>query len=269
MGPPAREVAEIEGIDTMEPMNARSGEIVEVCLLAGKIMLENGGETYRVEDTMIRIASAYGAEGPQSFVMPTGIMFAIEGSESATRLVRISQRSTNLNKVTEVNDISRRIAGGHLRPAEACRLLKEVERGAPVYPLGIQLVLAALASGCFLILYEGTWPDMPAAMLCGGTGFWLLGRMAKLSSIRLFGELIAALAVGLLSYLVVRLGIGQQHSTIMIASVMPLVPGLLITNAVRDLMAGHLVSGISKGAEAFLTAFAIGAGIGIALTLNG
>ncbi|MFD2331238.1 threonine/serine exporter family protein [Cohnella sp. GCM10020058] len=252
-----------------EPMSVRSGEIVDVCLLAGKIMLENGGETYRVEDTMMRIASAYGAENPQSFVMPTGIMFAIDGSETSTRLVRISKRSTNLSKVTEVNDISRRIAGGHLPPAEARRLLKGVECGAPVYQPAIQLVLAALASGCFLILYDGTWADMPAAMLCGGTGFWLLGQMVRLSSIRLFGELIAAFVVGLLSYLVVHLGVGQQHSTIMIASVMPLVPGLLITNAVRDLMAGHLVSGISKGAEAFLTAFAIGAGIGIALTLNG
>jgi len=242
---------------------------MEVCLLAGKIMLENGGETYRVEDTMMRIASAYGAEGSQSFVMPTGIMFAVEGSETSTRLVRISQRSTNLSKVTQVNDISRRIAGGHLQPGEARKLLKEVECATPMYPLKIQLVLAALASGCFLILYDGTWSDMPAAMLCGGTGFWLLGRMTRLSSIRLFGELIAALAVGLLSYLAVHLGLGHQHSTIMIASVMPLVPGLLITNAVRDLMAGHLVSGISKGAEAFLTAFAIGAGIGIALTLNG
>lgn len=253
----------------MEYESMNSKEIVEVCLLAGKIMLENGGETYRVEDTMMRIAAAYGAEGSQSFVMPTGIMFAIEGGETTTRLVRISQRSTNLNKVTTVNDISRRIAGGLLPPAEARRLLREVERAAPVYPPAIQLVLAALASGCFLILYDGIWSDMPAAMLCGGTGFWLLGRMTRFSSIRLFGELMAALAVGLLAHLAVRLGIGAQQSTIMIASVMPLVPGLLITNAVRDLMAGHLVSGISKGAEAFLTAFAIGAGIGIALTLNG
>ncbi|MNJ01474.1 hypothetical protein D3C73_1611210 [compost metagenome] len=54
---------------------------------------------------------------------------------------------------------------------------------------------------------------------------------------------------------------------IIIGSVMPLVPGLLITNAVRDLMAGHLVSGLSKGADAFLTSFAIGTGIGLVLSL--
>lgn len=46
---------------------------------------------------------------------------------------------------------------------------------------------------------------------------------------------------------------------------MPLVPGLHITNAVRDLMAGHLVAGLSKGAEAILTSFAIGAGVAVVL----
>lgn len=54
---------------------------------------------------------------------------------------------------------------------------------------------------------------------------------------------------------------------IIIGSVMPLVPGLLLTNAVRDLIAGHFVSGLSKGAEALLTAFAIGSGIAVVFSL--
>lgn len=64
-----------------------------------------------------------------------------------------------------------------------------------------------------------------------------------------------------------KLGIGIDLDKIIIGSVMPLVPGLHITNAVRDLMAGHLVAGLSKGAEAFLTAFAIGSGIAIVLSI--
>jgi uncharacterized membrane protein YjjP (DUF1212 family) len=54
---------------------------------------------------------------------------------------------------------------------------------------------------------------------------------------------------------------------VIIGSVMPLVPGLPITNAVRDLMAGDLVSGLARGAEAFFSAFAIGAGIAVTLAL--
>ncbi len=78
---------------------------------------------------------------------------------------------------------------------------------------------------------------------------------------------MAAFVVALLSLIFIRTGLGKQLDVIIIASVMPLVPGLLITNAIRDLMAGHFVSGLSKGAEAFLTAFAIGAGVAVVLTL--
>lgn len=81
--------------------------------------------------------------------------------------------------------------------------------------------------------------------------------------IRFFSEFLASLIIGVISMLFVKIGIGEQLDKIIIGSVMPLVPGLLITNAVRDLMAGHLVSGLSKGAEAFLTAFAIGAGVAV------
>ncbi len=81
-----------------------------------------------------------------------------------------------------------------------------------------------------------------------------------------FAEFLASLIIGSTAYLFLRTGFGHDLDNMIIGSVMPLVPGLLITNAVRDLMAGHFVSGVSKGAEAFLTAFAIGAGIAFVLS---
>lgn len=73
-------------------------EIMEVCLLAGKIMLQSGAETYRVEDTMMRMAR-FGIEHTHSYVTPTGIIFSAEGSEpTKTKLIRISERSTDLKK---------------------------------------------------------------------------------------------------------------------------------------------------------------------------
>ena len=54
-------------------------------------------------------------------------------------------------------------------------------------------------------------------------------------------------------------------SLIIISALMPLVPGVPITNAIRDILAGQLLSGLSKGVEASITAFAIGAGVAIVL----
>lgn len=241
-------------------------EIAQVCLLAGKIMLENGGETYRVEDTMTRIADAFGTPNSHSFVTPTGIIFSIDGPEQTTRLIRISERSTDLRKVTVVNAISRRISQGELSVIEAHQLLEEVDSANPGYPVWFKIVAAAVASGCFLIMFDGTWHDFIPAFLSGGAGLSFLLYFHRLVPIKFFAEFLASLLIGTMAYLFLKAGIGHDLDKMIIGSVMPLVPGLLITNAVRDLMAGHFVSGLSKGAEAFLTAFAIGAGIAFVLS---
>jgi uncharacterized membrane protein YjjP (DUF1212 family) len=242
-------------------------DIMEVCLLAGKIMLQSGAETYRVEDTMTRIAYAFGAKESHSYVTPTGIMFSIESDEpTKTKLIRITDRTTDLHKVTLVNSISRKITGEELTPDEAYLSLVEIENSTPVYSVFIQVLAAALASGCFLIMFKGTWDDFIPAVIAGGTGLVTFIYAQRLVPIKFFSEFVASLIIGVLSWVFVYSGWGLELDKIIIGSVMPLVPGLVLTNAVRDLMAGHLVSGLSKGAEALLTAFAIGSGIAVVLT---
>ncbi|GIN86590.1 membrane protein [Heyndrickxia sporothermodurans] len=246
-------------------MENQTYKVVETCLLAGKIMLQSGAETYRVEDTMTRIADSFGIYGSHSFVTPTGIIFSIDGSEP-TKLVRVSERSTDLKKVTIVNSISRKLTGREISLKEAYDELKVIERTNFAYPVWIQIMAAALSSGCFLIMFNGGWNDFFPAVIAGGLGFTGLIYLHRLVQVKFFSECLASLIIGLIAVLFVRSGLGHELDKIIIGSVMPLVPGLLITNAVRDLMAGHLVSGISKGAEAFLTAFAIGTGIAVVIS---
>ncbi|MCH1625931.1 threonine/serine exporter family protein [Fredinandcohnia quinoae] len=244
----------------------QSYEIVDLCLLAGKIMLQSGAETYRVEDTMTRIAASYGLHDTHSYVTPTGIIFSINGQEP-TKLIRISARSTDLEKVTQVNDISRKISSGDINFEIAIKQLKQVESSNHAYPIWIQIIASAIASGCFTIMFMGSWYDFIPAVITGGIGFTCFVYIHRFVELRFFAEFLASFIIGVVAYLFVKTGTGQELDKIIIGSVMPLVPGLLITNAVRDLIAGHLVSGLSKGAEAFLTAFAIGTGVAVVLAL--
>ncbi|EXG83230.1 hypothetical protein SacsacDRAFT_0195 [Saccharibacillus sacchari DSM 19268] len=239
-------------------------ETIELCLLAGKVMLQSGAETYRVEDTMVRIATAFGLSESHSYVTPTVIMFSTSGEQPA-KLIRIEERTTDLNKIAEVNAISRQIASGELSARDAKTLLLKAESAPFGYKLPVQILAAALTSACFLIMFGGTWPDFPAAFIAGGAGLAASVWLHRIVQVKFFAEFSAALLVGLLALLFIWGGFGYEFDRIAVGSVMPLVPGLLITNAIRDLMAGHLVSGISKGADACLTAFAIGAGIAVAL----
>ncbi|MCM3569161.1 threonine/serine exporter family protein [Neobacillus mesonae] len=237
-------------------------EIMELCLLAGRIMLQSGGETYRVEDTMTRMAAALGIDNTNSYVTPTGIIFSAEGTGPArTKLVRISERSTDLKKVALVNSVSRGISSGEINLRQAFEQLNEINSMNLTFPFKVQVAAASIASSCFMIMFNGSWNDFIPAMISGGVGYLSFIYFHRFVPIKFFSEFLASFVIGLLSFLFVKNGIGHQLDKIIIGSVMPLVPGLLVTNAIRDLMAGHLVAGLSKGAEAFLTSFAIGAGI--------
>lgn len=237
-------------------------EIIGACLLAGKIMLENGAETTRVEDTMVRMAAAFGILHSHSFVTPTAIIFSLDGADP-TRLIRISERSTDLQKVDEVNSISRKVSAGELTLPETIHRLKQIESSKGIYPLFLQILAAAVTSGCFLIMFKGEWHDFIPALVSGGIGYLCAVLFQRIVQVKFFAEFIAAFVIGIFSVGFVVMGWGLDLDKIIIGSVMPLVPGVLITNAVRDLIDGHLVSGLSKGAEALLTAFAIGSGIAV------
>lgn len=241
-------------------------DIIEVCMLAGKIMLQSGAETYRVEDTMARIATTLGLPRSQTYVTPTGIMFSADQTQPA-KLVRITERTTDLQKVTTVNSISRDLTSGIITAQAAYQMLQQVERAKHTYSFRMQIAAAAISSGCFAIMFRAGWSDFLPAVICGGLGFSALIYFHRLVAVKFFAEFSASFVIGLLSFLLTTAGIGQEVDKIIIGSVMPLVPGLLITNAVRDLMAGHLLSGLSKGADAFLTAFAIGTGIALVFTI--
>ncbi|MBO8175883.1 threonine/serine exporter family protein [Aeribacillus pallidus] len=247
----------------MERINEEeyTNQVLNLCLLAGKIMLQYGAETYRVEDTMMRIAAAFGLKETHSFVTPTGILFSV--NDGPTKLVRMMERSTDLEKIVLVNSISRKIAAGKLSLEEASLALKHIELKKMGYPIWLQIVAASIASGCFVIMFQGGWNDFVPAIIAGGLGFTVFLYVHELLKIKFVAEFIASFIIGICSFALVYVGIGHELDKVIIGSVMPLVPGLLITNAVRDLMAGHLVAGLSKGAEAFLTAFAIGAGIAV------
>lgn len=247
--------------DTLEDVKANLA--IDACLLAGKIMLQSGAETYRVEDTMTRIAASSGVRA-QSFVMPTGIMFSTDDAKW-TKLIRISDRSTDLHKVVRVNEVSRQLSSGTIAVETAYAQLQEIHDANSYYPILFQILMSAVTSGGFLFMFGGTWGGLIPTFIAGGTGFAFVHLVQHWIQLKFFAELTASFVIGIIASLFVASGLGHSLNVIAIASVMPLVPGILITNAVRDLMAGHLVSGISKGAEAALTAIAIGTGIAVAI----
>lgn len=245
----------------------KEGYVRDVFYLAincGKMMLESGAETYRIEDTMMRISKNYGIKDPQVFVTTTVIIFSMN-EYSLTQTVRIDYRGNHLEKVENINTLSRKIAGGMTLK----KALDEVEtiHDTITFPFWLMVAAGGMVGALFLLLFNGHVMDIPAAVIGGAVGVFVMEGLLRYTRIKFFTEFFASLVLSVVSYIYVSTGLGVNLDTIIIASVMPLVPGVLITNAVREMIRGHILAGTMKGAEAALTSTAIGAGVGLVFML--
>ena len=241
-------------------------KVIDVVLIAGRILLEAGAETYRVEDTMNRIAHSYGLYDTYSFVTSTAIIFSLN-DRTSTRLIRIRERTTDLEKIALTNRLSRKISNNQLTIDEAKSELIHLRSASLQYSFLINLFAAAIACGFFLFMFGGVASDCWIAAIAGGAAFLTFSLVQRYIQIKFFSEFVAASVVISIAVASSKIGLATNQNIITIASVMPLVPGILITNAIRDLLAGELLAGMSRGVEASLTAFAIGAGVAIVLLI--
>lgn len=243
--------------------------LFKTAMLAGEIMLRNGAETYRVEDTINRILRTSNFEDIESFVTPTGLFATLDDPsiEMITYVKRVDNRTIHLNKVAVVNDISRKYCNNHITLKEAYSLLLTTQKEMP-YNNVLMTFAIGLAAGFFTIVFGGTIMDALLSTLIGiGLSclqIWLKKKITLKSKFfydLIGGSLIAILAIIFNKYL----HLGSNFDIIIIGSIMPLVPGVAITNAVRDTLEGELVSGISRGIEALIIASSIAVGVGIVL----
>lgn len=245
-------------------------QVLDVCLTAGRLMIEGGSEMYRVEDTMKRIALNAGMTNPRVFATPTGVFMSLAGGDMM-QLIQVRDRNINLELVDRVNELSREFARQEITLDQLENKINRVAIATPTFPIWLQVLGAAILSPTLMVLFTGKydWIDFPAAAVVGAIGYLIFGSFKRWTKIRFLSELIASAVMGLvaigLNWLFPQLTIDY----ILIGALMTLVPGLALTNALRDLFMGDLVSGVVRGVEAALTAVSLGAGVAIVIRFFG
>jgi uncharacterized membrane protein YjjP (DUF1212 family) len=245
-------------------------KVLAVCLAAAQLMIEGGSEMYRVEDTMMRIACNAGVSEPRVFATPTGIFMSIDHG-NLSQIAQVRDRNINLELVDRVNELSREFATKKITLEQLDQKLQQVKQNTPSFPLWLQIIGAAILSATLMVLFmdDYDWVDFPAAALVGAAGFWVYLYFKKVSRVRFLSELVAAMAMGLVAVAIKHLFVQTSVDNILIGALMTLVPGLALTNALRDLFTGDLISGIARLVEAVLTAVALGGGVGIIIRFMG
>jgi len=238
-------------------------ERIELICLAAQTVLENGGETYRVEETAQRMAKGLGLEELSIAAFPTSIFVEAEGR---ARVRRISRRGTDLVRLTKANDISRRVERGELS-AEKAKALLGAARDIPSPAQWVQILGSGLAGASFSLLFGGGVGTFVVAFLIGMLAQMVQPLFSHMEMSAFFsnftgGLISAVLAEGIALFI----PYGSVNATI-IGSIMPWLSGLSMTNAVRDTMYGDLISGVTRAVEGLLMAAFTALGVYVGLSM--
>lgn len=250
-----------------EVENSVYRKLVDAAMLAGTILIASGAETYRVEDTTQRILKTSGFVIAESFVLPTGITLTLSNETDCTYSItkRISPGSSNMNRIITVNGISRDFCSGKISLDEAFDKLKTIQNEF-LYKKMFKVFGTSLAGAGFAMMFGGDVFDGFAALICSffiGLALYYFSKiMRKDIFINLFSAAVLCIMASGMALFANKFipSITLSPQFIIAGSMMTLVPGLTLTNAIRDLLHGDYLSACARMAEAIVTAVSIALG---------
>ena len=245
--------------------------LVSRALDIGERMLLCGGEVSRVEDTVSRILKSYGAQRVEVFTILSFISLTVvfDGEIVLTenRRVSIVAYSNDFTRMEQLNALSREICA----TLPGLPVLEEKLAAIDLPPRKKQfrelyLLLGYILSGTgFALFFGGNWRDALGAGLCC-LAVWFLNWFLKRAALqRLFHAFFVSFIAGALCYLMILLGLGEHPGQVMMAVIMVLIPGIAITNAMREMLISDTISGILRLVESLLIATAVAFGFALAM----
>ncbi|MEI6858069.1 threonine/serine exporter family protein [Psychrilyobacter sp.] len=243
-------------------------KILKIASYAGKMILENGGETYRAEDIVSRICEIHNTTA-DCFATLSGIIVAVtKDDETLSTVIRIKSRTINLEKVHQINNLARNKEKYNCD--EFMEHLKNIDK-SPRYRISFNILAHAITAASFAVLFGGTLKDFWGTLPIGATVYLLSYSFSKYELNGIFVNTLGGAISAFLAYYFYSIGLIEHTDKVIIGALMLLVPGIALTNGIRDIIAGDYMTGMARGTEAFLvaTSLAVGTGAAISLSLGG
>lgn len=236
------------------------------------MLIEYGAEIYRVEESINRIAAAYGFSAEDKrvevFAIPTSLIITVNDGDSPplTQTLRITNRGTNLDRVDKLNNLSRFICTEKPAYDVITRHIDEISKRR-VYGCTVRAVSYAIVGAVFALFFGGGAADALFAGLISILIFYLSRLVDKIRPSVFFQSVICSLATAAIAVIISRIGLTDGFDKVIIGASMNLVPGITLTNCMRDFIAGDFLAGMYTLVEAMLIAvgMAVGAASAIAL----
>ena len=242
--------------------------LMDLAIDLGYELAMSGAETFRVEESVTRLLAGYGMDS-DVFAIPNYLMVTIRTADGTpiTRMRRIGYHGNNMDSVERFSGLSRRLVREKPELEEAHRLLQETRKSCRSYSKVTQYAGHFVGACGFGLFFGGSWLDGICAGFCGLLVGIVDRYLDSLKANQFFRTIASSFLMALAAYAMGALGIAHNPDSVTIGALMLLVPGLLFTNAMRDIIYGDINSGINRIVQVFLVALALSLGTAVAWNL--
>ncbi|MDH5105481.1 threonine/serine exporter family protein [Lentilactobacillus diolivorans] len=240
-------------------------ELIAVCGKIGKILLTSGAETARVESTVEYIGRAAHFEITCHATI-TALFVGVK-NQTKTHLVKARLGDFNLQKVDEINTTSREFVTGKIDFTTLEEKIDQIDRKVIDFNWPLKILGAGMVSVAPMLLFKATWSDLSLAFFVGIIGYLIAVWAGKHIMTPYVAAGCGGFIIGFLAALLETLGIATSAGNIIVSALMPLVPGVAITNSFREIIDRNTISGLVRAVDAIIIAGSIGAGVVIGMSL--
>lgn len=242
--------------------------VLDISHRAGKLLLESGAEIARIEETMTRICNYFGVESESIYVVSNGIFLTAEDEKGGcyAKVEHIPLHQTRLDRVAAVNQLSREIEQGKFSLPEVERTLDDIQNMREKSRF-LQTAAAGIGSGSFCILLGGRLREGACALLAGSLVYLFMMFVGGTRMSKVTGTIAGSFFTCCLCCFFQWVGPGVYLDYMVIGAIMPLIPGVAFTVAIRDIVNGDYISGFVRMMDALLVFFCIAGGVALGLSL--
>lgn len=242
--------------------------VIDIALTAGEILLRFGAETYRIEETVSKICESYGYKG-ECLSMSNGIIINVEDENlsKVTSMKKVGQKKVDLYRIELINAFSREIKNYPISYEQAMKRLKEIDN-SPNFTLPVRIFAACMTGFIYTIFFNGSLIDGLASIIICLITYLMLEKISEFGFFQFLEYYLAGTLIGGASIFSHFLIPSINEHNVITGAIMILLPGVVLTNGIKDVLYGDFSAGISKFCEALIVIIAVSAGIGTSLFIN-
>ncbi|MDD3429435.1 MAG: threonine/serine exporter family protein, partial [Oscillospiraceae bacterium] len=233
-------------------------QAARLALLTGEILLGNGAETYRIEETVASVCRLYGFEG-ECLALSNGIVINLSapGTAAYTCMTKAEEKRVDLYRIELTNAFARDSENGLLSFEQAQKKLLAIKNSI-TFSYFVRVFAACMTGLIYTLFFGGTWADCTAAAVVCCAVYVLLQGIQHIGLFGFLQNFLAGLLIGFGSLAAAWLPFGVQTHNVITGCIMILIPGVVLTNGVKDIMYGNFAAGVSKFFEALMVIAAVG-----------